>query len=129
MPPLPSRFRVPCISGSHRTTHRVKHGLCEGLVFGIRRKTLVAQKRTNRNFTCTSFKKNNHPSKKIHFDLERSLVHISNFLGDFVFLTDANERTRTEKYRVAFQNYFACHSFIHSITDEKSTGSHIFLFV
>ena len=32
-----------------------------------------------------------------------SLVHISNFVGDFVFLTDANELTRTQKYRVAFQ--------------------------
>jgi hypothetical protein len=32
-----------------------------------------------------------------------SLVHTSNFVGDFVFLTDANEWTRTQKKRVAFQ--------------------------
>jgi hypothetical protein len=41
--------------------------------------------------------------KKYNMYPSLSLVHTSNFVGNFVFLTDANERSRTQKYRVAFQ--------------------------
>jgi hypothetical protein len=52
-----------------------------------------------------------------------SLVHTSNFVRDFVFLTDANEWTRTQKYRALFTVYFSVsHSLLRGGPLEKWWG-------
>jgi hypothetical protein len=96
-------IRVVCSCFCKRAPCKFCHLSC---VFCQIRQTVRAKQ--DRHFplfncpTCTQVKSE---SKRLSFATLKllSLVHTSNFVGDFVFLTDANEWTRTQKYRVAFQ--------------------------
>ena len=53
--------------------------------------------------------------------LSKHFAHTSDFVDDFLFLTDANEWTHSEKYEIAFWKY-TCPSHLqvtHSVTSAR----------